>query len=55
MSDYTPIQVWKATKAKVLYLQALYLKRGKAFSLVELIEKLVNDAIVGIELQETEQ
>ena len=51
MSDYVSLQIWKATKAKVLYLQALYLKRGRAFSLVELVEMLVNEKIVEMEAE----
>jgi hypothetical protein len=54
MSDYFSLQIWKATRAKLGYLQSLYLKRGRAFSLVELVEMLVNQEIVKLE-EETPQ
>jgi len=52
MSDFTPLQIWKATKAKLLHLQELYLKRGERFTLVQLVEMLVNRAVVELENNE---
>jgi len=49
MNEYIRLNIWKATKAKLLYLQALYLKRAERHTLVELVEMLVNEAIAKLE------
>jgi hypothetical protein len=49
MGDYTALQIWKATKAKLVHLQGLYLKRGVQKTLVELVEELVNSRIVELQ------